>query len=466
MNKFNRLWHESAVYNFVMILTDRLYPMLKNALFSSFLWKIWILFNDKVVGSRIVQYFLDPKYITDAWYSSEFYRSGTHGLRNLSSVLPEATPRWSIHYIGIYLILLLALPELSQASPFAASMFSLLALFYVSHHLRYRTGTVFMLITIMLFVFWGALSLAVPKKAAELLFYLVMGIDFFFLISSAVRTEDELNVITGYIFSALVCICAFGFIQQTLTGGSAHATFQNGAVFGGIIILLFPFAFIFPMKYKSGLRRPIYLIILLPLVFTAVTATRSKAALIGFSAEVLLLMLMINPRYLPLLLFLAPALTTTVLENIAAMWRTPAIYGNFFENIYYRFKNFWLNGFGINRTEIMNLYSSAAEQAAAAELAALHISPMYYALVPEIGTLFLIIFLGYLLRLAHSTLTAVFTAQKKFKPYFAAGFATLVGISVSSIVDSALLNFETLFIYWGILGLLRTLKIIRFGIER
>ena len=119
----------------------------------------------------------------------------------------------------------------------------------------------------------------------------------------------------------------------------------------------------------------------------------------------------------------------------------------------------------------MNLYSSAvpqslSEQAATVSFANLRISPLYYSLILELGTIFLIVFLSYLLRLAHSTLTSVFTAQKRFKPYFAAGFAALIGISVSSMMESALLSSRTLLIYWGLLGLLRALKIIRFGIER
>lgn len=471
MNKPAEIWHESMTYTLIECFIHTVVSAVKNAVLSSFILSIWLWFNDKILNSRIVQYFLDPKYITDAWYSSGFYRSGTRGLRRLSQIIPPCSLNWSVHFTGIYLAFLLLTPHTAKTDNFLMFAFIILALFYLSHHLKYRTGTLFMLITLILLVFWSAVSLAIPKKAAEMLFYLLTGIDFFFLISSAVRTEVEFTVILRYIFLALMFLCIWGYCQQKIFDYTAYAAFQNNITFGGIIVLLFPFAFVCPMTFSSGKRRILYLALLLLVVFTAVTATQSKAAFIGFSAELLLMIIMIDFRYLPLLLFLAPALTQTAFENISAMWNNPSYYGNFFSNLYYTFKNFWLNGFGIDRTTIMNLYSSAvpqslSEQAATVSFANLRISPLYYSLILELGTIFLIVFLSYLLRLAHSTLTSVFTAQKRFKPYFAAGFATLIGISVSSMMESALLSCRTLLIYWGLLGLLRALKIIRFGIER
>ena len=472
MYKPSRIWHSSLTYAYLMRLKQLIYsvvPNIKSAVLSSYARRLWVIFNDKIINSRPVQYFLDPKYITDAWYSSSFYCRGTRGLRRLSQVIPSSSLKWSVHFIGIFLMFLLLVPQFSLTDNFLIFLFIVLALFYLSHHLKYRTGTLFMLITLTLLVFWSAVSLAIPKKAAEMLFFLLTGIDFFFLISSAVRTEEEFTAVLRYIYIAVMVLCVWGYCQQTVYGHTAYAAFDNSVTLGGIIVLFFPFAFICPMTFGTGKRRIVYLAALLLVVFTAITATRSKAAFIGFSAELLLLILITDLRYLPLLLFLAPALTETAFENISAMWSNPSRYGNFFTNLYYTFKNFWLNGFGIDRTTIMQLYSSAVPQSLSEQTAVfanLRISPIYYSLILDAGTIFLIIFLSYLLRLAHSTLTSVFTAQKRFKPYFAAGFSALVGISVSSMMESAMLSGRTLLIYWGLFGLLRALKIIRFGIER
>ena len=51
------------------------------------------------------------------------------------------------------------------------------------------------------------------------------------------------------------------------------------------------------------------------------------------STELLLLILLFDWRYLPLLLFLAPTLTETAIQNIVAMWDVPKSYGNFFINL-------------------------------------------------------------------------------------------------------------------------------------
>ena len=78
------------------------------------------------------------------------------------------------------------------------------------------------------------------------------------------------------------------------------------------------------------------------------------------------------------------------------------------------------------------------------------------------GLLGLFGFLVYLLRIAHNTLTSVFTADKELRGYFAAGFSMLAGISVSSLVSSTLFSPQILLTYWGMLGMLRAVRIIRY----
>ena len=470
MSAFKRLWQESLTYHIVQQLVSAGFPKMQSVFYSSFLWSCWLWFDKNIINSRIVRYIFDPIYITNAWYESSFYRRGTHGLRRLSSITPRASLPWSVHYIGFFLAILLLIPHGIWTDIFLVFPFTLLIIFYFSHHLQYRTGSVFMLITLTLFIFWITLSLALPKRAAVLLFYLLLGIDFFFLVSFTVRTEEDLITIIRCIYVLLFILCALGFYQQLISHCAAFAVFQDNIVFGEIIVLLFPFAFICPITFASQKRRFLYLAILLLLVFTAVTASRSKAALIGFSAELLLMIIMIDWRYIPVLLFLAPAVTRTAVENISSMWNQPVTYGNFFTNAFYTFMNFWDNGFGISKSTILNLYKSTVPETlneqVSIQIANLQVSPAYYSFMLDIGTLLLVLFLSYLLRLAHSTLTSVFTAQKRFKPYFTAGFAALIGISVSSMMESALFTPRTLLIYWGLFGLLRALRIIRFGITK
>ena len=82
----------------------------------------------------------------------------------------------------------------------------------------------------------------------------------------------------------------------------------------------------------------------------------------------------------------------------------------------------------------------------------------------DIGVLFIIVFMFYILRLAHSTLTRLFTAEKKYKRFFAAGLAMLIGISVSSFMEATMFSPRTMLIYWGMLGILRAVRTMSFGV--
>ena len=468
MRRMRRLWNESMTRSLVGWMAGTAFPAVKNAFFSSFLWACWVWFDTNIRNSRIFQYIFDPTYLTNAWYTSAFYRQGTYGIRRLSFVTPRSGLRWNSLYIGLFLSAMLLVPNGLWSDIFLLSSFFLLAVFYFSHHASFRTGTVFALVNITLLLFWAALALAAPYRAVQSLTYLLAGIDFFFLVSFSIRTKEDFIKIIRCIYVTLFALCCMGLIQQSILHVTAHASLQDGVSFGEIIVLLFPFAFICPMTFDSAKRRIPYLALLLMLTFTVVTATHSKAALIGFSAELLLLILLIDWRYLPILLFLGPAVTRTAVQNIAQMWDRPETYGNFFSNIFYAFRNFWNNGFGVNRSTFLDIYHSTALDAqtghALVQIPYLKISPFYFTFLLDIGTLVLLGFLSYILRLAHSALTSLFTAPKEYRIYFAAGFATLIGISVSSMMESTLFAPRTLLVYWCMLGLLRAARIIRFGI--
>lgn len=449
MKKLMRLWQESYTRH----LFIRFCSGFKDVFFASFLWKAWQFFDRRVVQSRFVQMFLDPTHLTDAYYSSFFYKNTALGVRRLSFVTPRASLRWSCPMIWAFLGVLLLLPQKSLSGFLFATAFLAMAIFFFSHHSASRIGVVFALVNLLLTLFWGILLLALPAAAVFSLGYLLLGIGFFFLVSFAVRSREDFMESLRCIYCILLLLCGGSLL------GQETVIFESGVAFGEILVLLFPFAFLAPMTFKDKPRRFLYLGILLMLTFFVVTETRSRAALIGFSVELLLLILMIDWRYLPLLLFLAPAMTETAIENIAAMWSIPKSYGNFFMNLIYAFRSFWQNGFGINQGTLLHFYSQTALNAPEQG-----VNPLYFSLLLEFGMLGLFLFLVYLLRLAHATFTSVFTAPKEYKPYFAAGFALLAGVSVSALFEATLFSPRTLLVYWGMLGLLRAVRIIRFGI--
>lgn len=468
MNKVLLLIQESMTfYYFNLFLTS-----LKNAVKSSCIAKttlsIYHWFQKHIATSKLYQYIFVPTHITNAWYKSIFYRYGTYGIRKLSLVMPKPSFKWSCLYIGGFATLILFIPSIFWSDLILQTSFIVLAIFYFGHFAYSYSGMSFGLLNLLLVVFWGVFSLAIPYSAAKALALLLMGIDFFFLVSFSVRTKQDFDKMLCCIYMILVGLCVIGFVQQAGFSLSAKATLPDGVTFGEIIILLFPFAFIYPIGLDSFPRRLSYMALLISLSFYVVAATGSRAALIGYVAELILLILFIDRRYLPLLLFLSPALMGNAVENIANMWHQPKTYGNFFANIFYSFKNFWDNGFGVNRSAFMSIYQTTAQNANnipfGSSFIPSEVSRTYFLFLVDAGAVMLIAFLTYILKLAHSAFTSIFTAPGKYKPYFAAGFVTLIGISVSSLFESAFFNSRVLIIYWGTLGLLRAARIIRFGI--
>ncbi len=449
MKYWMKLWQSSYIRNGSVWLWRRIC----DAFFASFIWNAWQVFDKRILKSRFVQVFLDPTHLTDAYYASFFYKNTALGVRRLSFYTPRASVRWSCPALWGFLAVLLLLPNHALSGALFATIFLAMAIFFFSHHSTSRIGVVFALVILLLTLFWGILFLALPAAAAVSLGYLLLGIGFFFLVSFAVRSREDFIDSLRCLYCLLLILCGISVLGQEIV------FFESGVAFGEVLILLFPFAFLAPMTFEDKPRRFLYLGILLMLTFTAVTETRSRAALVGFSAELLLLILLIDWRYLPLLLFLAPAMTETAAENIVLMWSIPKSHGNFFVNLIHAVQNFWQNGFGIERGTLLQFYSANALNAPAQG-----VNPLYFSLVLELGMFGLFLFLVYLLRLAHATFTSLFTAPKDLKPYFAAGFAMLLGVSVSALFEATLFSPRTLLVYWGMLGLMRAIRIIRYGI--
>ena len=453
MKKARSLWQDSMANRLCRILV----LLAKNLYRRSFL-KQCIRFIDKhIIKSRLVQHIIDPTYLTDAWYASFLYQKGTVGIRRMALTIPK--PSLSFHSLCISAFLAAVLLLSYGLEVLFAPLFLLLAIYFAAHHAKEQTGTVFLLLNAILLVFQALLSLALPKTAANSLQLLLLGIDFFFLVSFVIRTTEDFIKNLRCIYCILLILCVIGLIQQDIWKIAAHATLPNGVALGEVVVLLFPFAFVAPLSFSSRKRQLLYLIPLLMLVFTLITATRSRGALIGFSVELLVLILLLDWRYLPLLLFLAPTLTNTALENIVAMWALPRTHQNLFVNLIESFRSFWQNGFGVDRSLFLSFYKGTMLRM---PLSSHAVSPLYFGVFTELGLLGLFGFLVYLLRIAHNTLTSVFTADKELRDYFAAGFSMLAGISVSSLVSSTLFSPQILLTYWGMLGMLRAVRIIRY----
>ncbi len=422
---------------------------IKDAYMSSFLYLFICWFKEKVIDNKYIKIFFDTSIVANLWYKSFFYRSAMYKIRKVSLNIPKPTLSFDRIYIGIFIAFILLLPDSLWTGYVWIPAFLALALFYISHNVRGRVGTVFVLVNLVLGIFLLVSFLGLPYKSVRPIAYLIFGVDLFFMISFALRTEEDLRKILNILFVTAVILCGIGFLQKP----PATSVYSNGIRFGEVLVLIFPFVFMFPPDFESKTRKYLYQAFIFILFFNVVTATQSRAAFIGFWVEVIILILT-NIRYFPFMIMLLPLGLNTVFENIGKLWQA-AGRGDVAMNIISLFRQFWNYGFGISREAVMNIYGTQEIIGA---------GRTYISIASDIGAILLILFLAYVLRLAHSTLTAMFSNDKRYKEYFAAGFAVLIGISVASFVETTIFSSRTMLVYWIMLGFLRAVRILKLGV--
>ena len=452
----------------MFLIFTRFFPALKRAVADSFAFRLWLWFDRVVLNSAPVKLFFDPEYIADIWYSSYFYKRTTLLIRKASAYIPKASIRFDSVYIGIFLVVLMLVPKGLWSDMFWIPLFAALALFYISRNIRNRMGVVFVIVNIILLLFLVLLELALPYSSVISIVYMLMGIDLFFLISFSLRCEEDLKNVTVLLLAAASALCCIGFMQNKIFGVAASASFADGVTLGEILVLVFPFTFIYPLQFERNPRKSLYAAFIFIAFFNAITATRSKAAFIGFLVELAILILT-DLRYIPFLLLLIPFGLGSLAENFGRTIYSAATHGNIINNVINLFMRVWNYGFGVNSERIMDIYGAAGLRAvpegSMIKLPYVNISPVYLNVVIDIGAVVMFGFLAYMLRLAHSALTLLFVGDKKYRRYFAAGLATLIAVSVSSFFETTIFESRTMLVYWAMLGILRAVRIMSFGIS-
>lgn len=467
MEKIKALYFESYLFYLISKIKNVFFPAIKEAFMGSFLMSLWNWFDKYVLNSPFVRLVFDPEYIASIWYKSYFYRSTTLRIRKLSYYLPRASFKFSSIYIGIFIALILVAPDSLWSDLFWMPLFGAVGLFYISRNIRNRVGTVFTLVNVILLIFLVIIEITLPYNTIMSIMYLLIGIDLFFLISFAVRTLEDLENILLCMFAAALILCGIGFMQNIMFKAAATSVFKDGVSLGEILMLIFPFAFIYPIEYLENPRKTIYASFIFIMFFNIIMATQSKAALIGFVVELVILILA-NIKFLPFLILLMPLGLNSLIENIRTTWYAATSYGNIINNLIELSRKIWTFGFGVDSNRLMSFYNAAeirsAAQASAMNFNYLKISPVYINFVVDIGAVLMVLFLAYILRLAHSAFTMLFTGDKRYKRFFTAGLATLVAISVSSFFETTIFASRTMLIYWAMLGIIRAVRIMNFGI--
>lgn len=469
-DKIIKVYKNSFLYEIISFILSVILPRLRRDFITSRAVKIYEWLGKNVIDNKYLELFFNTKKVSEAWYASAFYRYTTYGIRHLAFYIPKSKVKFKPYFLGLFLLFILLYPDSWHWDNFfAVPVFLVISILFVSRYATERVGVIFILINIIIGIFEGLLIMSVPIGAFKTISYFMLAVDVFFLISFAVRNQEDLEVLFLSLFVAQIVLCGIGIIQLVLDGdGGVTGVYDNTLVFAEILLLLFPFSFVYPLTLKSKLRSVLYSAIVMLITFIVITATQSRAAFVGFFVELLIAILLIDRRYIPIILFLAPTFSGTVIKNIVAMWSSDRTYGNVFENLIFSLRNIWVNGFGVNTQNFVNMWSNATlkynEQKALLVVPGVHISAIYFNILVDIGAIIMFGFMYYTLRIAHSSITCMFGATAKQKIVFAAGLAALLGIAVSSMFESNLSEPRVLIMYWAMLGILRSGRIIKLGV--
>lgn len=461
MKKIKQLYHESCFANIFYLLINRFIPYIVTSFFESGFFYLWCVFERKIINSKPVRFFFDTAYLAEICYKSNIYKRISQITYFISNKFNKAFLCYDCIYVAAFLAFILLAPEKIWSTLVWMPIFISLALFYISHNIKEKNGTVFFVINCFLMLFIALLELSFPYRAVTALIYMLMGIDLFFLISFSIKSMADLEKILITLFVICALNCGIGVVQNAVFGISAHSIFGDGVSLGEAIVLIFPFAITYPMEFVDRKRKYAYVGFIFILAINAVTSTRSAAAYIGFLIEIAIL-LIANKKYAPFIVILMPMGLGSFVDNLHKTITNVTTHGNIINNIINLFQKFWKSGFGVSYKKFLSIYNSTNPNYEGNGLffdfTHTNISPVYINFFIDVGAVIMVLFLVYILKVAHSALTYQVIGDKKYKKFFSAGFATLAALSVSSFFETTVFGSRTMLLYWAMLGILRGVR--------
>ena len=461
MKKIKDLYFESFLSYIILMFKDKIIPYVKDEFFNSFIFKAWSWFERVIFDLKIVKFLFYTQYTAEVWYKSSLYTRMTVLAEKISGKFERTYISFDIIYTALFTGAIILIPDLIWNTWFWGTSLAALMLFYLSHNITNRTGTVLFMVNSLIFIFVILIELAFPHRAISSLVYMLFGIDFFFLVSFSIKNFDDLEKMLFVMFWICSTLCTIGFIQNNIWNIPAHGGMADGVSFGEIVVLIFPFSIMYPMEFVRGQRKYLYMGFIFIIAFNAVVSTRSRAAYIAFLIEMTILMLT-NKKYAVFIILLIPLGLGTLANNLRYTVQATTMHGNAINNVINLGKKVWDLGFGVDKDKFIAIYNSANPNfeggGAFYNITKMNLSSIYVNFIIDTGAVMLIGFMIYVLKVAHSALTSLLVGEKKYKKFFAAGLAMLVGLSVSSFFETTIFDARTMLVYWAMLGILRAVR--------
>ena len=405
----------------------------------------------------VVRLMTEDGYFSALWIKSAVYRGLTHHIKKILPKLPRSHFAYHSNQLAAVLCLLFLIPA-SLWGDFWLVLLLIPALLFICNSGDPHGAEMVFLVGCIELLFFAVLLLMLPLPAVRSLIPLLVSAGLFFVLQYSIQNVQGLYSFFLCFMLLFAFLCGIAQVQAYQAGFQmVNAAFGDSESFTEILTLFFPFAMAAALSQESASRRLIYTVILLLLSFRTVLATGSKAALIAYSVELLLFLSLCNWRYLFLVLFLTPTVTDSAIGRILEIWYSRSTHNGLFVTLANLAQDIWKNGFGLRTQPFLDLYTNTVLYNAAPPVnffAPISRGVSYLRIALELGMVVFFFFIWYLLRLARSTVLSLFFSPKELRAAFAAGLASLVGISVSSLFSYTLLRPRNLLAYFTVIGLL------------
>ncbi len=200
-----------------------------------------------------------------------------------------------------------------------------------------------------------------------------------FVIAASVKDADGLNVITGFMYGALMITSAIAVVQRILgveadasltdltlnedMPGRVFSTLANPNNFAEFLVLFMPFAFAFALNMKKKKQSGIYIAgMVLPLV--AILLTYSRSGWIALAIAAIIFIAFYEKKYIPLFIVVAilaiPFIPQNILNRILTIGNLEDSSSSYRVDIWTgclkMLKEYWFTGVGLGTGGFAEIY--------------------------------------------------------------------------------------------------------------
>ncbi len=452
---------------------------------SHFLHAIWTIVNwcsNQFQNSRIIQWFLQKDQQKAAVKNSIFFRI-FWGLRRLCSrifyalhlnqLFVNSIFKMSFLWCSFAVLLAPILPTMLVLVLVLSGFGSLFLSFLYERKRKLNYFQVNRFIYYYAFIYLFATLTSMTRQASFLGGILtVCFILFSIVLSNAIETKKQLNVLLFFFICIGVLVSFYGFYQfmfPSKFSGVWHdvnmfddiqfrvySTLENPNVLGEYFLLVLPFAAAFCINSKSWFNR-IFFAGCAGIMMLCLVLTYSRGCYIGIMAAVAVFLVLWDRRFIFLgiivLLMLPFILPETIINRFLSIGNMDDSSTSYRVYIWLgtiaMLKDYWLCGIGPGTTAFNQVYPLYAYNS----ISAPHSHNLFLQIMCDTGIVGLIVFIILMIQYYRMTCGALSReTRKENKLLLIASISAVTGFMVQSMSDYTFYNYRVMLLFWVCIG--------------